>query len=175
MPRTQIEFDQANDGEFASQVELNGVKEDDNPGAFVQASMNNYDLWLRINNAGSRANDGNWIFFDPSGKTYVEYGGSGYTDVAYYIFRGTAVWTPTSFKSICSRSGTSANASNIRIYDMTNAQVICTLTYTADTIAIQTTTSLANLPAAEAMFVMQANSLGNVKTRIHAAALYPTT
>ena len=130
MPRTQFEFDQANDGEFASQYELDGVKDDNqNPVQFVQLTMNNWELWKRINNAGSRANDGNWIFFDPAGKTYVEYGGSGYSDVAYYIFRGTSVWTPSSFKAICSRSGVDAtNPSNIRIYDVSNAQVVATLT-----------------------------------------------
>lgn len=174
MPRTQFDFDQADDAEFASQWELEQVMDNNAiPAEFVPLTMNNWELWKRIGNISGRANDGNMIFFDPSGKTYIEYGGSTYTDEAFFIFRGTDIWTPASFKAVASRSGT-VGTSYVRMYDVTHAQQIAEISYTDAGAVIRESNSITNLPTGQSLFVLQMRSTGS-KTRIHAASLYPTT
>jgi hypothetical protein len=49
MPRSKLEFEQVDDVEFASQTELDTVKDNNaDPSTFVAATMNNYALWQRL-------------------------------------------------------------------------------------------------------------------------------
>ena len=49
MGLTQFDFDQADDSEYASQVELDQVKDNNaGPAEFVALTMNNWELWKRI-------------------------------------------------------------------------------------------------------------------------------
>jgi hypothetical protein len=76
MPRTQFEFDQANDGEFASQAELDAVflrlrKVEDNnaaPQEFDPITMNNWELWKRL-----QASYGSIVAAQYSSRTQISF------------------------------------------------------------------------------------------------------
>lgn len=72
-----------------------------------------------------------------------------------FRFPGTGVVTPSVFRCIVSRTGTTQQV-DVRLYDFTNAQVIAEITVTATGKAIYSDTSLQNLPASEAIFEVQA-------------------
>ena len=175
MPRSGLGAENLYDPDVALQSELDGVKEDDNPGAFVQATMNNYDLWLRVNNLNSRANDSNFTFFDPDGDDYVEISTTAYKTFATFIFRGTSIWTPSTLELVLSRS--SANGVGyVRIYDPVNNEQIVEVSFSNTAKHIVTSTSISNLPATKVWFEFQAKrSVASAgKSRIHAAGLYGT-
>jgi hypothetical protein len=176
MPRTRLEFDQANDTEFASQFELDGVKDNNaNPAEFVQATMNNWELWKKINETAQRANDSNFTYFNPAAsKDYIEISSTTYVVVSTFIFRGTTIWTPANARVVCSRSGANGTA-YIRLYDATNALQIFEYSFTHETRTMDSVTGFSNLPVNEAIFEMQMRrSASNAGSpRIHAAGLYP--
>jgi len=67
--------------------------------------------------------------------------------------------------AVVSRNGTSGTA-ELRIYDVTNSQVIATITWTDDTIHLEETTTINNLPSSNAVFEIQMRKStgGGVKT-----------
>jgi hypothetical protein len=176
LTRTRIDFDQAEDLEFASQYELDGVKDNNRvPVQFVQSTMNNYDLWLKVVEALSRTGDSNFTYFNPSAnKDYVEIGDTTYVVVSSFIFRGTNIWTPGTAYMVLSRSKT-AGTSYVRLYDVTHNLQVFEFTYAADAKQIHTYTSFSNLPTGLSVFEVQlktsSGSAGSV--RLHAMGLYP--
>lgn len=71
-----------------------------------------------------------------------------------FLFRGTnKVGIPTHAYLI--GAATSGQTAEVRIYDVTNAQTICTTTYTGTAQAIRGPLSVINLPAGPAVFEVQ--------------------
>jgi len=177
VPVTQFEFEQVNDAEFASQTELDQVKDNNrDPSLFVASTMNNYDLWLRENNLERRANDSNFSFFNPSAnKGYIEIGTISYTTVATFIYRGTNLWIPTVIYAVLSRSKVD-DLAYLRLFDFTNSRQIIEFTWSAMDQQAYTITGLTNLPATLSAFEVQLrNNTANAgSARLHAMGLYPS-
>jgi hypothetical protein len=75
-----------------------------------------------------------------------------------YLFRGTTkMGTPTNIKVIFEQT-VGVNGQDIRIYDLTNAQVICSVANQSGGPKIIDMGALSNLPAAEAIFEVQTKS-----------------
>jgi hypothetical protein len=103
-------------------------------------------------------------FFQVSSTTW--------TVAATFPFPGTDVVVPTVFSIVGSRDGTT-DLAECRLYDATNTNEICYLSWSADVKAIYSNTSLANIPTSEAMFEVQIKKSSNPasKSRIHSAIL----
>lgn len=174
MPRSKWDGQQAKDADYALQTELDGVKEDDNTGAFVQATMNNYDLWLRVGNVENRANDSNPVFFNPSGNDYIQVTSGSYEVRANIAYRGTNVWTPNTLIILTSRSK-STGSGYFRVYDYGNAQEICERTFTNEAKTILeyslNATEISRFPATTTTIELQLKA-NACKVYLHAAGLY---
>jgi len=116
------------------------------------------------------------ITYNEGVKDYVEVQTTTYEVIASFIFPGTGIATPEDFKCITSLSAavTADGRGYLRVYDLTNAQVIAEMR--SDTVtgkAINSTSTIANLPASEAIFEIQAHksSVGVGKLRIHYSSL----
>ena len=82
------------------------------------------------------------------------------------IFPGTGTVTPTTFKVIA-RMESGGETGTVRLYGVTNSQVIASLTLTSATKAIYTDSSLTNLPTGEAIFELQGSTTdGDTSNRI---------
>ena len=104
------------------------------------------------------------------GSPYIE-GSSGTPKVvSQWPFPGTASTIPTKFKVITSRNGSSGTAT-VEVYDVTNANVIASINYTASAITIRSTTSINNLPIGEAIFEFRIYKSGGSKVRVHSVSL----
>ena len=178
MPRSELEFPQVDDSEFASQAELDGVKDNNEaPAQFDAATMNNWELWKRINNAENRANDSNPVFFNPSGNDYIEVTATGYEVRANIVYRGTDIWTPNTLIVMVSRSN-AAGTGYFRVYDYNNDQEICErtfanvvkVTYTFTLTAPEIALFQAGTVALE--FQLRKSGGGAGKIQLHAAGLY---
>ena len=93
-----------------------------------------------------------------------------YQTVGQFIFRGTTeMGTPTNIKAIAWRAS-GAGSGSIRIYDSTNALVICEATGITDAAeTIRDLGALSNLPASEAIWEYQIKvSAGGTKARTSA-------
>jgi len=101
---------------------------------------------------------------------YADTNSTTFSTIGYLHYEGTGEWTPTVFRAVCSRSGTTDNA-EIRVIDYATANVIATINYTADTIAARSTTSLANLPSSSSVLAIQHRKTGGSRTRTHSVEL----
>jgi len=149
------------------------------PGAIMTVSL--YDnttangLWVRETSTTSPA-AGAIAFsntFNTSTTDYVEHNSTSWLIVCSFVFRGTAIFTPTEFQIIGSRP-TAGGTINTRLVDYTNAgNVVATLDFTAAAKAVYTQTTLVNLPVSEAVFEVQIKKSagGDDKGRIHAINL----
>jgi len=95
---------------------------------------------------------------------YISRTGTTYQIVSQIIFPGTdALANLTEVAIVSAESGTGSG--KFRVYDVTNAQVICEIaTISGTTPSIYKTTSISNLPAGEAIFELQLahdNASGN--------------
>lgn len=103
---------------------------------------------------------------------YRETDATTYEVVARFIFRGTTLsGTPTAAKFIfwAAEAGVSGS---VRIYDFTNQKDIAEITGVSnETMAVVTDSSLADLPAGEAIFEIQIKDATGKKVRISEAAL----
>lgn len=93
------------------------------------------------------------VYYDGN-NDYARISGTGWTVVGSCYFPGTNVATPSLFRAILSRAGTTGSI-DVRLYDFTNAQEIGRVTVTASGKAVYSDTTLANLPAAGAIFEVQ--------------------
>lgn len=175
MPRTELQFEQVNDPTFASQTELNIVK-DNQTGNFDNVLMNNYQLWLDQNDIKNIANDSNFTFYTPGPlDPYIQVDETTYKTFASFIFRGTDIWIPSSLIAVLSRTK-SVGISYLRVYDYTNANIVVEVPVTDQNIHLQSALiSSANLPAGQAIFELQAyNSAANAGSiQLRALGLYP--
>lgn len=178
MPRTQFDFDQVLDVEFASQLELDQVKDNNtSPTVFDPDLMNNYALYNLASEAYNAANDSNFTFFSPAGGVpYAEINSDTYSTFASFIYRGTDIWTPTKAYLIASRSK-SNGFSYLRILDYSNGgNVIIEYEFTNENVMLYTDlTPLSNLPISTAIFEFQAkrDSPSSGTAQIRAVGLYP--
>lgn len=178
MPRTRLEFDQANDAEFASQLELEQVQDNNAiPALFDPLLMNNYALYQLANAAYNAASDSNFSFFNPSGAVpYIEINNVTYSTFSSFIFRGTNIWTPTTVYLIASRSK-ATGSSFIRIVDYTNGgNIIVEHEFTEQAETLYTNISTpTNLPTGLAIFEFQARQSANQagSPQIWAVGMYP--
>lgn len=92
---------------------------------------------------------------------YLESAGAVYTLISQFIFLGTTkLGTPTKIKSITWRNG--GDTVDIRIYDVTNSQIICEKTGIVDLVAtVHDLGTLSNLPSGEAIFEIQHKANGS--------------
>lgn len=90
---------------------------------------------------------------------------------ACFIFNGTsAVGTPTSAKA--STYVSEGSSGGIRIYDVTNSQVICSVTNLSNTsLQINDLGTISNLPTGEAVFEVQVKNNGTSSTSINSIIL----
>lgn len=152
MPRTEIDFIQARDSEYASQLELDQVKDNNaSPTEFVASTMNNYALYLKNQQSGY-ASLGQLLF----GSDIVPYfrNNTDTWDVAgRFFFPGISqVGTPNGFKFIGElRSGNG----ECRLYDVNNNNQIGLVAYSASSWTVFTTTSLSNIPTNESIWEVQ--------------------
>lgn len=102
---------------------------------------------------------------------YKETASTSWETVGSFIFRGSDEITPAIMKVIASRSG-AIGSSEIRLYDVTNAVEIGCVTFTSETKAIYTDSSLGAVPTSDAIFEVQAKIVTGSKTRIHFLGLY---
>lgn len=174
--RSQIDNIQAKDSEFAYQSELDQVKDNNSiPQEFIAADMNNWELWKRIVGVNNRANDSNPVFFNPSGADYLECNSSTYEVRADLIYRGSAVWVPTTLILLVGRSA-AAGAGFFRIYDFTHSQIICERSFTNTAKQINkyelTPTEKSFFSAETSVLEFQLRRDGNSKVYLYAAGLY---
>lgn len=176
MPRTALDFIQVDDGEFASQFELDTVK-DNCTGDFDPILMNNYALYHLANAGGQNpSNDSNFNFSHPNGNPYITIEDSTYVTFAAFIFRGTNFWSPSSVYIIASRKR-SQGSSFFRIVDYTNSgNIIIEYNFSEEDLTLHTSLPpVSNLPSGPAIFEFQAkksaNNAGDVN--MWAAGLYP--
>jgi hypothetical protein len=94
-------------------------------------------------------------------KDNVQSGSITYERVAAFPFPGTAVTSVSKINSLLRRNGAATSVS-MRIYDITNAQVIAEITgvTTLDETVISDLGTISNLPAGEATFEIQLLSTG---------------
>lgn len=174
MPRSKFEFDQANDSEFASQYELDGVKDNRrDPAQFVQNTMNNYDLWLLIAHGALAGNDCNVSMHNAKDRTdYFRCNETTYQVFATHIYRGTTVWIPNTV--IAAVSGTSTNTSGqIRVWDLTHSSLVVEMdVWTGNTKQlISKSISAVNLPVGLSWLEFQIKQSVS-EARVHAIGLY---
>ena len=111
--------------------------------------------------------------FNTATTDYVEHNSTSWFIICSFVFRGTAVFTPTEYQIIGSRP-TAGGTALTRLVDYTNGgNVIATLNFTAAAKAVYTASSLANLPVGEAVFEVQVakSAGGDDKMRVHAVNL----
>jgi len=84
------------------------------------------------------------------------------TIIRYAIYRGTGAWTPTSFKIIAQTSNTQLGYCDL--YDVTNGNVLATLSFSGNTVQLISGTTFANLPAGEVMLAIRAYRGGSATT-----------
>lgn len=101
------------------------------------------------------------VSFTDGNSPDVQTSSAVYKPVGRVEFEGsTLVGTPTMVKAIAWR-GAGAGTVDVRLYDVTNAQVVAELTGISDTIpTIQNLGALANIPAAPAIFELQMRRVG---------------
>jgi hypothetical protein len=92
-------------------------------------------------------------YYDGS-NDYARISGTGWAVVGSCYFPGTNTATPSTFRVIMSRAGTTGSV-DVRLYDFNNALEIARVTVTASGKAAYTDTTLTNLPAAGAIFEVQ--------------------
>lgn len=87
-----------------------------------------------------------------------------YVTTTRFLFPGTdVVGTPTVMKAIIWKDA-GATSVDIRIYDLTNAQVITTKSGTSDTPVMELLTAPSNLPTGQAIFEIQIKRTGGAGT-----------
>ena len=72
----------------------------------------------------------------------------------YVIFPGTNVWTPTIFKVVAQTSNNNIGYNDV--YDVTNGQIIATVSFAGATPQLISTATLANLPVGQAILAFRA-------------------
>ena len=146
------------------------------PGAIMSVSLYNNTtttgLWVReistTNPAAGAVAFSN--SFNTSTTDFVEHNSTAWLVICSFVFRGTAVFTPTEYQIVGSRP-TSGGIAQTRIVDFTNAgNIVGTLDFTAAAKSVYTTATLSNLPVDEAVWELQVRKdlAGSDKLRIHA-------
>ena len=103
---------------------------------------------------------------------YIENSVESYTAYAHFIFPGTSVYTPSTWKIVASRAGTT-NGCNYQLYDISNSLEVANIAKTTSGIELLTDSSLSNLPSSPAIFaVRMQNDAGGSNARIHASSLF---
>jgi hypothetical protein len=106
-----------------------------------------------IHPAAHRCED---LTFTDQGNPYVSENGTGWTNKGDFIFCGTTAGGTPSAMRITGWRLSGAASFNIRVYDFTNSQVICTSTGNVNTTkAIIDLGTLSNLPSGVAIFEVQ--------------------
>jgi len=154
-----------------SRVGAEYVSSDNEPYGRVLASDGTSGaMWLAGGAVpGARNLPMTFTFYDSNSNPYLEYVASGYKAVSSLIYAGTNEFTPAKFSIVGSRQSTATGDeyANVRLYDITNALVICTVQYLGDTTpVIYDTTTFTNLPATRAIWEIQVSGSGP-KVRIH--------
>lgn len=110
--------------------------------------------------------------FFTSSSPYIEKNTTSPAAVGNFTFDGTNVATPKKFVITGSRDGSSGTAT-ARLQDVTNANTIAQIDFTAAAITSYTDTTLTNLPASSAIFEVQLfkSAGGASKVRLHSARL----
>lgn len=100
--------------------------------------------------------------------SYIEVTSASYVAVSVFRFPGSSLAAITNVKAILSAS--SADNIGVRLYDVTNSQVIAeqALLAVGITQAIYDLGAATNVPTTEAMFEIQLRKVGTGKPRIHA-------
>jgi hypothetical protein len=91
-------------------------------------------------------------FNKDSQMDYVYNDDTTYAVVGNFIFKGTAMFEPTTIKIITSRSAPSAQNAYFKLYDFENDQDIAEIVWTDDEKNVQTTLNINNLPLSSAIF-----------------------
>ena len=112
---------------------------------------------VQVGNLPGGGGGGDWAIRcpcggDDTGSVYIN--DTDWEVLRSFRFPGTGVVTPSVFRAVLSRAGTTQQ-NDIRLYDFTNAQVIAEITLTSDGKAVYSDTSLQNLPASQAIWEVQ--------------------
>ena len=110
--------------------------------------------------------------FFTSANPYIEKNSTSFAAIGNFAFRGTGISTPTRLTITASRDGSTGTAT-VRLQDITNANTIAEINFTAAGVAVYEDTSLTNLPAGSAVFEVQAKKDAgpSSKVRVHSIAL----
>lgn len=116
-------------------------------GAYTQAEVNALDNKAKCIEITLSGNANNYLF--AKSATYAV--------LSRFVFKGTTILgSPTNIKAII-HVKTAAKPGDVRIYDLTNANVICEVTGVSSLVPITVNLgTLSNLPSGEAMFEVQA-------------------
>lgn len=163
--------------EIANVYQLNTIKDNnEDPSLFNPESMNNYALYNAVYNINKIASDGNFTFYNPGPlDPYIEIGETSYKVFASFIYRGTSFWIPSTLYLLASRSN-STGLSYLRVYDVTNSQIIIEHIFTDAVATIHIGTIVPSvLPTNTAVFEFQAkrSTRSAGKSQIRAVGLYP--
>jgi len=152
MPRSRINSEQADDNDFAFQLELDQVKDNNrDPALFDPILMNNYDLYKKNQQSGY-ASLGQIVF----GGQYLPYfrnNARTWETAGRFFFPGTdVIGIPVGFKIVAEmRSGTGV----CRLYDVSNNTTISEMNVTSGNWDTVTDLNLLNLPNDESIFEIQ--------------------
>ena len=112
---------------------------------------------MNLKEIRTSGNDLSFVF-GTGDKPYLKIKEDVYTTIGYLVFRGTdIVGIPTNIKVMASLKEVATTDVDVRIYDSTNANVICEVTGITDLIpTLYDLGTLSNLPTVEAVFEIRA-------------------
>jgi hypothetical protein len=139
--------------------------------------ISSYGCFIKLDDGSTtnvcrQAPDVNVTFGDAT-NPYIETESGTYITVGSFVFEGTECSSPTAAKWIIETTGDAQ--ADVRLYDVTNSQVIAELTgQTASGPTIKASSSLSNLPASDSVFqvqILKSAGAGGNKARIYGFGL----
>ena len=113
----------------------------------------------------------NFTMSDHASHDYVANGDNTYTNIRTFIYDGSQHWLPGKFSIIASLSASTTGYA--RLYDYTNNNEICEVSFTNITKGLYTTIDLQNIPTNESIIELQTKVAQKGRDiRLHFMALY---
>jgi hypothetical protein len=109
-------------------------------------------------------------FGNHNNKAYAMATTSSYSTLRMFKFVGTDCVIPTSIKIIAETDKNNKYA-DVRVYDLTNSQIIAELTDTVNNLGIYDLATLSNLPSTEAMWEVQGRKSSSSGANLHIYSL----